>query len=81
MTHKRIIAAIVVIIPVVIAPLAAAPHPITAGNKERCKGCNVLEGFSVQGGRERDGILFVMKGDKEVNVRSQVHTWLQRVVR
>ena len=200
MTHKRIIAAIVVVIPVVIATLAAAPHPVTAGNvlivylsrtgntkavakmiqnetggrlialelrnpypenyqaivaqvvrenetgylpplktsiddisaydtvflgaptwgmqlpppmksflaaynlsgktvipfntnggygvgssfddiKERCKGCNVLEGFFVQGGRERDGILFVMKGDKEVEVSSQVHAWLQRVLR
>jgi flavodoxin len=49
--------------------------------KERCKSCHVAEGFSVPGGRERDGILFVMKGDKEVEVRSQVHAWLQRVLR
>lgn len=49
--------------------------------KERCKGCRVLEGFSVQGGSERDGILFVMKGDNEIEVRNQVHAWLQRVLR
>lgn len=47
--------------------------------KERCKGCDVLEGFSVQGGRERDGILFVMEGDKETEVKTQVHTWLERI--
>ncbi|TBL69116.1 flavodoxin [Paenibacillus thalictri] len=48
---------------------------------ERCAGCNVLEGFSVQGGRERDGILFVMEGNKETEVRSQVHAWLERILK
>jgi len=47
--------------------------------EERCEGCNVLEGYSVQGGRERDGILFVMEGEKETEVRGQVSSWLRRI--
>ena len=45
----------------------------------RCAGCTVLEGFSVEGGLERDGILFVMEGEKETEVRMQVVDWLKRL--
>jgi flavodoxin len=47
--------------------------------KERCNDCKVLEGFSVEGGRERDGILFVMEGDNEVQVRNKIKEWLMRL--
>lgn len=47
--------------------------------EERCTNCTVLEGFSVEGGSERDGILFVMEGDKEVEVRAQVRDWLEKI--
>lgn len=47
--------------------------------KEGCEGCDVLEGFSVEGGRERDGILYVMEGNKEIEVRRQVTDWLERI--
>lgn len=47
--------------------------------EERCTNCTVLEGFSVEGGRERDGIFFVMEGDKEVEVRAQVRDWLEKI--
>jgi flavodoxin len=47
--------------------------------EERCLNCTVLEGFSVEGGRERDGIFFVMEGDKEVQVREQVRNWLEKI--
>jgi flavodoxin len=47
--------------------------------KERCLNCTVLEGFSVEGGRERDGIIFVMEGTKEVEVRAQVRDWLEKI--
>jgi flavodoxin len=47
--------------------------------EERCLNCTVLEGFSVEGGRERDGIIFVMEGDKEVEVREQVRDWLEKI--
>ena len=39
----------------------------------------ILEGFSVEGGKERDGILFVMKGEKEKTVRDEVEKWLQKI--
>lgn len=47
--------------------------------EERCSNCTVVEGFSVEGGRERDGIIFVMEGDKEVEVRPQVRDWLEKI--
>jgi flavodoxin len=47
--------------------------------EERCSNCTVLEGFSVEGGRERDGILFVMEEDKEIEVRNQVRDWLEKI--
>ncbi|MCF0049318.1 flavodoxin [Dyadobacter sp. LJ53] len=40
-------------------------------------GSNVLDGFSTQGGIERDDVLFVMQGDKQVQVDGQVARWLQ----
>ncbi|QNA46212.1 flavodoxin family protein [Lacibacter sediminis] len=39
--------------------------------KKICKKCKVLEGFSTKGGVERDGILFVMDGDKEKQVQTE----------
>lgn len=47
--------------------------------EEHCSNCTILEGFSVEGGRERDGIIFVMEGDKEVEVRAQVRDWLEKI--
>jgi flavodoxin len=39
----------------------------------------ILEGFSVEGGKERDGILFVMEGGKKVQVENKVKVWLQKI--
>ncbi len=39
----------------------------------------VLEGFSTKGGVERDGILFVMEGEKETEVKSEVEKWLRKI--
>lgn len=39
----------------------------------------VLEGFSTKGGVERDGILFVMEGEKETEVKSGVEKWLRKI--
>jgi len=39
----------------------------------------VLEGFSTKGGIERDGILFVMEGDKEKQVQVEVQNWLKKI--
>ena len=46
--------------------------------KQLCPGSKVLEGFSTKGGIERDGILFVMEGDKEKQVKVEVQNWLKK---
>jgi flavodoxin len=47
--------------------------------KELCPNSTVLEGYSVKGGSERDGILYVMRGEKEVQVQTEVKNWLRRI--
>lgn len=40
---------------------------------------NILEGFSIQGGKERDGIYFVMEGEKEKQATGELKKWLQKI--
>lgn len=47
--------------------------------KELCPRSRVLEGFSNKGGVERDGILFVMEGEKEIEVREALKKWLEKI--
>jgi hypothetical protein len=47
--------------------------------KELCPNSKVTEGFSIKGGVERDGILFVMEGEKEKQARLEVQKWLQTI--
>jgi len=47
--------------------------------KELCPKSKVLEGFSTKGGIERDGVLFVMKGEKEKQVEVEVQKWLKKI--
>lgn len=47
--------------------------------KKLCPDSKVLEGFSTKGGIERDGILFVMKGEKEKQVQEEVINWLKKI--
>ncbi|UII19022.1 flavodoxin [Fulvivirga ligni] len=47
--------------------------------KELCPNSTVLEGFTTKGGIERDGVLFVMEGEKQVEVQGQVAAWLKRI--
>ncbi|MBC6992026.1 flavodoxin [Hymenobacter sp. BT491] len=39
----------------------------------------VLEGFSSRGGVERDGVYFVMEGNKEKQVRNEIREWLKKI--
>jgi len=39
----------------------------------------VMEGLSVEGGKERDGILFVMKDEKQIQVKAEVEKWLDKL--
>ena len=47
--------------------------------KELCKNSKVLEGFSIKGGVERDGIYFVMEGEKEKQAQDEIKKWLQKI--
>ena len=47
--------------------------------KKLCPNSTILEGFSTKGGVERDGIFFVMKGDKEKQVEKEVQNWLKKI--
>ena len=47
--------------------------------KELCPNSKVLEGFSIQGGIERDGVLFVIKGDKAEEAEREVKKWLKKI--
>lgn len=47
--------------------------------KQLCPNSNVLEGFTTRGGSERDGILYVMEGDKEKQVEAEVKNWLRQI--
>ncbi len=46
--------------------------------KQLCPNSTVLEGFSTRGGVERDGILYVMEGEKEKQVQVEVQNWLKK---
>jgi len=47
--------------------------------KQLCPNSTVLEGYSTAGGIERDGVLFVMQGDKEKKTADEVKSWLQKI--
>lgn len=47
--------------------------------KELCPNSRVVEGLSIRGGVERDGILFVMEGEKEREARLEVEKWLRKI--
>jgi flavodoxin len=47
--------------------------------REMCSNCKVLEGFSTKGGIERDGVLFVMEGEKEKQVQAEIKKWLEKL--
>ena len=45
--------------------------------KELCPKSRVLNGFSIKGGIERDGVLFVMKGKKAEEAEAGIRSWLK----
>lgn len=47
--------------------------------RERCPKCTVLEEFEIKGGIERDGVLFVMEGEKEQEALGAVDEWLKKI--
>ncbi|MFA4870458.1 MAG: hypothetical protein WC623_19840 [Pedobacter sp.] len=47
--------------------------------KQLCPNSKVLEGFSTKGGKEKDGILYIMEGEKEKQVQYEVQQWLNKI--
>jgi flavodoxin len=47
--------------------------------KDLSPGANILEGFSIKGGLERDGILLAIKGERREEIRAEVMEWLQSI--
>jgi flavodoxin len=47
--------------------------------KQLCPNSKILEGFSTKGGEEIYGILNVMEGEKEKQVRGEVQRWLVKI--
>ena len=47
--------------------------------KELCPGSKILEGFSITGGIEKDGKLFVIKDEKAKGAEREVKQWLQKL--
>lgn len=47
--------------------------------KQLCPGSEILDGFSVVGGKEKEGILFVMEGKKEIEARTMIEKWLKKI--
>jgi len=45
--------------------------------KELCPDSNVLDGFEMKGGIEKDGIYFVIKDEKAKEAETKVKKWLQ----
>lgn len=47
--------------------------------KELCPNSNVLEGFEMKGGVERDGVYFIIKDEKRKEAETKVKQWLQNI--
>jgi flavodoxin len=47
--------------------------------KELCPNSKILEGFEIKGGVERDGVYFVIKGEKAKEAETEVKKWLGRI--
>ena len=47
--------------------------------KQLCPNSKILKGFSTEGGKEKGGLLYVMEGDKAIQVESSVKQWLKEI--
>lgn len=47
--------------------------------KVLCPSSRILEGFSTKGGIERDGIYYVMEGEKEKQTQDEIRKWLVKI--
>lgn len=42
-----------------------------------CRGCQIMQSIELRGGIERDGILFVMEGERANQAKNEIAQWLQ----
>jgi flavodoxin len=47
--------------------------------KDLCPKSKILEGLSIKGGVERDGIYFVIEGEREKQAQLQIRKWLRKI--
>jgi flavodoxin len=47
--------------------------------KELCPDSKILEGFEIKGGVERDGVYFVIKGEKAKEAETEVKKWVREI--
>jgi flavodoxin len=47
--------------------------------KKLCPNSKILEGYSTKGGVERDGVYFVMEGEKEKHAQIEIKNWLKKI--
>lgn len=47
--------------------------------RQYCKDCKIADVLSLQGGKERDGVLYVMKGSKAEQAQTQIDQWLKQL--
>lgn len=47
--------------------------------EELCPDSKIEKGFSVKGGIERDGILYVMEGEKKIETEKEITVWLKKL--
>jgi flavodoxin len=47
--------------------------------KELCPNSTILEGFSIKGGVERDGVYLIIKDEKAKEAEAEVKKWLQKI--
>ena len=44
-----------------------------------CKDCQIMQSIELQGGIERDGVLFVMEGERASQAKTEITQWLQNL--
>jgi len=47
--------------------------------KQLTPSSKMLDGFTTQGGKERDGIYFVMQGERQKQFQAEIKKWLQKI--
>ena len=47
--------------------------------KQLCPNSTVLEGLSIEGGYEKQGVFLAIKGDKAIKVEKEIKEWLQEI--